>query len=296
MKRTISMMKRAQVAVLAVVVALVLVGAPAALAANGEPFVLGQTNVATAISRVAGAVGVDGPMVLIDNNNAGSGATALELRVEPGKAPMKVNSDTRVNNLNADRLDGQDSSAFLGADQKAVDSELLDGQDSTDFLAATLPVVRVRNQVLQIIPNATQTALRWTVEDFDQVGAGRSGEMHSTTTNTSRLTAPRAGIYLVNVKVTWSTQSGVDGTPRWAGLKKNVNGDCTTGGFITNVHADDVANNTHVEGPTNHLNTLLALDQGEYVEVCVYQNSGGQHGHRFVNNNSYATMSFVSGR
>ena len=35
--------------------------------------------------------------------------------MEAGKAPMKVNSDAKVANLNADKIDGKDSSDFLGA-------------------------------------------------------------------------------------------------------------------------------------------------------------------------------------
>jgi hypothetical protein len=112
---------------LAVMLALMLGIASTALGANGDNFILGQNNVATAITRLAGAVGVDGPMLLVDNNNAGPRATALELRVEPGKAPMKVNSAERVNSLNADRLDGQDSTAFLATDGKAADSDTVDG-------------------------------------------------------------------------------------------------------------------------------------------------------------------------
>src|SRR5215203_6226894 len=34
----------------------------------------------------------------------------------------------------SDKLDGQDSSAFLGANQKAADSDKLDGLDSTQFM------------------------------------------------------------------------------------------------------------------------------------------------------------------
>lgn len=51
--------------------------------------------------------------------NAGKG-TALELNVTCGissscfkPAPMRVNSDTKVNNLNSDKVDGKDSSDFL---------------------------------------------------------------------------------------------------------------------------------------------------------------------------------------
>jgi hypothetical protein len=38
---------------------------------------------------------------------------ALELQVGAGQHPMAVNSGARVTNLNADQLDGQDSSAFF---------------------------------------------------------------------------------------------------------------------------------------------------------------------------------------
>lgn len=38
-------------------------------------------------------------------------------------------------NLNADKLDGLDQSAFLKSNQKATDADKLDGMDSTAFLA-----------------------------------------------------------------------------------------------------------------------------------------------------------------
>ncbi len=52
-------------------------------------------------------------MLRVDNSSTGRGATALDLRVEAGKPPMKVNSAAKVANLNADKLDGRDSSTFL---------------------------------------------------------------------------------------------------------------------------------------------------------------------------------------
>ena len=48
-----------------------------------------------------------GPSLQIDNNSTNETATALDLQVEAGKAPMKVNSGTRVTNLNADKIDGK---------------------------------------------------------------------------------------------------------------------------------------------------------------------------------------------
>ena len=98
---------------LAVMLALVVGVASAAFGANGQAWILGKGNVATAITKLAGAAGVNGPMLQLINNNADPNDTALDLRVQAGEAPMRVNSTTRVDSLNADLLDGQDASQFV---------------------------------------------------------------------------------------------------------------------------------------------------------------------------------------
>jgi hypothetical protein len=95
---------------LAVILALVLGVATTALGANGQTFILGQLNKATAITKLAGAV--VGPNLQITNTSTDPSATALGLNVPTGRAPMKVNSSARVANLNADKLDGTDSRTF----------------------------------------------------------------------------------------------------------------------------------------------------------------------------------------
>lgn len=96
---------------IAVMVAVVLgVGTTALAAVPGDPFELGKLNTIDKISQLVGSV--DNAMFRIDNNNAGANATALDLRVEPGKPPMKTNSETRVANLNADKLDGKSADAI----------------------------------------------------------------------------------------------------------------------------------------------------------------------------------------
>ena len=125
---------------LAVILALTVGLASTALAGTGvgATFNLGKTNTVSAISKLVGSVA--GPSLLLDNNSTGTGATALELQVEAGKAPMKVNSATQVSNLNADQVDGlsgnQLAAAALGSDgTKAADSDKLDGKDATAFVA-----------------------------------------------------------------------------------------------------------------------------------------------------------------
>ena len=97
----------------ALMLALVLGVASTALAGTGvgASFDLGKTNAVNAISKLAGSVA--GPSLLIENDSAAKGATALNLQVEAGKAPMKVNSGKKVAKLNADKLDNLNASAFV---------------------------------------------------------------------------------------------------------------------------------------------------------------------------------------
>jgi hypothetical protein len=98
---------------LSLVLALVFGVATTALAAiPGDPFRLGQTNGIDAMSTLVGNVAA--PMLKVDNGSTAAGATALDLRVETGKPPMKVNSTTRVANLNSDKLDGKNASDLQG--------------------------------------------------------------------------------------------------------------------------------------------------------------------------------------
>lgn len=100
---------------LAVMLAVVLgVGTTALAAAPGDLFKLGKTNAVNVVSKLVGSVA--GPSLQIDNNSKNADATALDLRVEAGKTPMRVDSATKVKNLNSDKLDGKDSAAFARAD------------------------------------------------------------------------------------------------------------------------------------------------------------------------------------
>jgi len=115
---------------LAVMLALVLGVATTALAVvPGDPFRLGQTNGIDAMSTLVGNVA--GTMLRVDNNSTGAGATALDLRVEEGKPPMKVNSATRVALLNADKVDGKDSAQFFQGAGQTVDGRATMSSDST---------------------------------------------------------------------------------------------------------------------------------------------------------------------
>jgi hypothetical protein len=77
-----------------------------ATAANGGNVILGSlNNTATALTRLSGNVA--GPALQIINNNAAANATALNLATRADRPPMRVNSATKVSNLNADMVDGE---------------------------------------------------------------------------------------------------------------------------------------------------------------------------------------------
>jgi hypothetical protein len=81
---------------LAVIMAMVLGVASMALGANGKPFILGKMNTASAVSKLV---------------KSGVGP-ALQLNVGSGP-PLGVNSSTKVANLNADKVDGQEAATLL---------------------------------------------------------------------------------------------------------------------------------------------------------------------------------------
>ncbi len=80
-------------------------------AATGGNFILGKANSASSTSSLTAPVAGKG--LQVTNTSTHAGAAALGLNVASGHAPFTVNSGAKVANLNADKLDGLDSTAFL---------------------------------------------------------------------------------------------------------------------------------------------------------------------------------------
>jgi hypothetical protein len=81
------------------------------VAATGDPFILGNPNSASSTTSLSAPVA--GKALQVSNTSTSAGATALGLTTAPGHAPFTVNTSTKVANLNADTLDGIDSTGFL---------------------------------------------------------------------------------------------------------------------------------------------------------------------------------------
>jgi len=97
--------------------------AAGAAVATTKTFVLGTSNTVDAATTVtAGASGLNAKMLQLTNNNTGSSATALGLTTASSRPPLIVSSQAKVANLNADKLDGIDSTGFLARSVNAVGS------------------------------------------------------------------------------------------------------------------------------------------------------------------------------
>jgi hypothetical protein len=133
---------------LAMLLALTVGLASTALAGTGvgARFDLGRTNTVDVVSRLVGSV--SGPTLALRNDASDRAATTLSLQMgNPKLAPMRTNATGKVGNLNADQLDGRDSSTFAIGNEDgsaiqaiqatsallAQNAGKLDGKDSTEF-------------------------------------------------------------------------------------------------------------------------------------------------------------------
>lgn len=126
---------------------------------------------------------------------------------------------------------------------------------------ADIPVMdscRVYNSANISVPNAAFTALTFDTERYDTNG------LHSTASNTSRLTAARTGVYLITGNIFWAGNAA--GALREVGI--SVNGSTTV--FIARALQAPTAN---AIGLT--VATLWTLSATNYVELLAYQDTGG---------------------
>jgi hypothetical protein len=82
--------------------------------------------VGTALTRLAS--NAVGPALTLETDSTDSTATPLRLQTETGsQPPMTVNSETRVENLNADKLDGKSSEEFASSSHTHSGSNITSG-------------------------------------------------------------------------------------------------------------------------------------------------------------------------
>jgi len=161
-------------------------------AVPGDPFRLGRINTINTLSTLVGSAST--PMLRIDNNGSG---TALDLQVQPGKSPMRVNSGIQVANLNADKLDGKTADDFYYYNEKvndsvhadfaedsgyadfagkANDSALLNGMNSPQFLTQRTPTYLVSRERTDGGGGST-LSIEATCDQGDKVLSGGEGKV-----------------------------------------------------------------------------------------------------------------------
>jgi hypothetical protein len=78
----------------------------------GSVFNIGTANRVNASTVLMGSTSGQ-QLRVVNNASTGVGVTGIGIHTAPNEPPLAVDSKTRVNNLNADLLDGQTSAAFV---------------------------------------------------------------------------------------------------------------------------------------------------------------------------------------
>jgi hypothetical protein len=170
--------------------------------------------------------------------------------VATGTAPLAVTSTTEVANLNADRVGGTEITNAATAGQVLV------GSGAGTAAWGTPDGARVYNNADESIANLTETALTFNTERYD------NGGLHEGVTNPSRLTAQKAGVYVISVSIRW--EANATGS---RSLKIVIKG------------ADSIAHDRRLNLGTAYVEqtvtTVYHLAAADYVEAFVMQDSGG---------------------
>ncbi len=120
---------------------------------------------------------------------------------------------------------------------------------------------RVYNSANLSISHAVLTALTFDAERFD------TDAMHSTTTNTGRITINTAGKYVVSASVKWNTLTGASYETK---VRIRLNGSTYLAGQSC-MWGGGVYEYSQIE---QTVTTLYDLAQNDYLETVVYQNTG----------------------
>lgn len=139
---------------------------------------------------------------------------------------------------------------------EAIETKLGTGTLIARAKLASARQAKVRNSANQSLTNATFTALTFDTEDLD------TDAFHSTVSNTSRLTAPFAGKFLVYGAI---------------GFASNTTGYRMLQILQDGATALQVVTAAPVNGADTYLTafTVVALTAGQYVELRGLQTSGG---------------------
>lgn len=147
--------------------------------------------------------------------------------------------------------------APVTAGQLVDDDYLNQLAENAEFIATACAARAYRGSV-QSIPNNAWTALSLTSESFD------TDAIHSTSSNQSRFTLPRAGLWVVSGVVSFDFNAS-----GYRGAKFRINGTTDIA-----VDLEEPVAESGIDTPVDvECSLIFALN--DYVELLGYQNSGG---------------------
>ena len=129
---------------------------------------------------------------------------------------------------------------------------------ATPASGSTYSGASVYNSAYISIPNNTDTALTFNTENFD------TNSYHDTSTNTSRLTVPTTGKYLITANAGFAANAT---GYRFAKIVKNG---ATTVSNINTMASPNGTYDTHINN-----SVVVSATAADYFEIFVFQTSGG---------------------
>lgn len=197
---------------------------------------------------------------LLDLQNA-AGVSRFSVDLEGDIAVIGAIIGSLIPDANATRNLGSSTTrwnAIFGASLDMSGNLTVNGTGPHTFgghVIGTSPAARVYHSVAQSIANSTFVILNFDSENFD------NDSIHDNVTNNSRLTCKTAGTYLIVAGVTFAA---VAGGYRLVNIKKNG---------AANIAFEN--SQSISDAKANICTAIASLAVNDYVEVEVYQNSGG---------------------
>ena len=206
----------------------------------------------------------------LQHQNHNDSISALETKVGVTGSAVTSTHDYKLSGVT-----GADKAASLAGTEALTNKTIngftvtstggtIDALIATDHTTGRYPIssapagdlCKVTNSANISIANTTDTVVTFDTETYDTNG------MHSTSVNTSRVTAQRAGTYFITGFVRFAASAtGIRGIA----FKKN-------GSFQ---NGDFSVNGTATRGTGLQIQDIITLSVNDYIEINVWQNSGG---------------------
>lgn len=187
-----------------------------------------------------------------DTLDIGGDASSQLLRLQRNNGEIRIGSNAAYNKFV--------SSSGIVTLYLQGDAEIRDLSLDGSIKKSTAIACRAYRNTTQSINSGAWTAIQLNAEYFDDVPSGTT-EMHSNSTNNTRITCRVDGTYQIVGNVQWDSDATGD---RMSGIR--LNGSTFVGLNTTRAR---------VSGSTNvNVSTTIKMTAGDYVELMAYQDRG----------------------